>query len=241
MYAETFNVRPWLEEPAKWLRWAMQSLGARNLTDVRYNLQQFWTTLAGVKGKASSQQDWSEILTMDAQSQWTLGRLYESEASDVLKQINTAAQLRNLTMFTDPISAASALFGVQDPVLSGLQKTLDGYNKAAKAAYDQQVSLAAQAASAAAAAGVQSQAQATLTVGQNAQRGAGNTASFVDAQASSMVKPPNLLDELKNTLSTPLLGVPMWAWFAGGLALVLLISTAPAAAEAAAIRRAVED
>lgn len=241
MFSETFNVRPWLEVPAKWLRWAMQSLTARNSTDVRYNLQQLWTTLAQAKTQATTQQDWSEVLTLDAQSQWTLGSLYLHDASDVLKQINDYSLIRNLTIYTDPIAAAAALLGVNDPALAALRTKLDGLNQSSKAAFDAQVSLAAQAAQAAQAANVPSQATATLTVGQKASQRSASEAAFNNKQAASMSKPPNPLDDLANAAKSPLLGIPMWAWLAGGVLLLLLITTRPSIAQAAAIRRAVED
>ncbi len=235
MYAETFNVRPWLETPAKWLRWAMQSLQASNTTDARYNLQQFWTTLATAKGQAQAQQDWSEILTLDAQSQWTLGNLYQADASDVLKQINADSSVNNLMNYANP------LISVSDPVMVALKSKMDGLNKSAATAFAAQVQLAAQAKAAAASAGVQSQAATTLHVGQNAQTAAANDAAVMNREAQVFSTPTNPLTDLKSALTSSLLGLPLWAWLAGGAAVLLLVTTAPAMAQANALRRAVED
>jgi hypothetical protein len=219
VYAETFNVRPWLETPAKWLRWAMQSLQAGNSTDARYNLQQFWNTLATAKGQARTQQDWSEILTLDAQSQWTLGNLYQADASDTLKKLN-------LVSIGGPLAPGDAV--------DSLKTKLAQLQQNAQTAFDAQVTLAAQAKQAAAAAGVQSQAAATLTVGKNAQASAVNDRAFQNRQAANMTSNTDLF-------STKFMGLPLWAWLAGGAALLLLVTTAPAMAEASAIRRAAED
>lgn len=67
MYAEQFNAPSWLEDPAKWLWWAMQSRIAGNLQDSVYNLQQFWASLDKVKATATDA-TWPEILALDAQS-----------------------------------------------------------------------------------------------------------------------------------------------------------------------------
>jgi hypothetical protein len=238
MYAETFNVRPWLETPAKWLRWAMQSLTARNLTDVRYNLQQFWSALPQAKAQAKTQQDWSEILTLDAQSQWTLGNLYQSDASDVLKEINRYGQGLSLDFWLNPMTAINDYFlGKTDPNIPPLVTKLQALNKSAAAAFKAQVDLAAKATQAAQAAGVQSQAAATLTVGQNAKKAAANDAEVMLKQARDMSESPTFWD----LFLTDFAGVPLWAWLAGGAAVLLLLTTAPAMAQGAAIRRALED
>lgn len=240
MYAETFDVRAWLEEPAKWLRWAMQSLTARNLADVQYNLQQFWTALPKAKAQAKAQQDWSEILTLDAQSQWTLGNLYQAQASDVLKDLNAYTTARNLGVYLNPITALLALAHNQDPGIIAYNAKMDDLLKKAQTAFDAQVNLAGQAVAAANAAGVKSQAQATATVGAKYQAGAPVDAAFMRQQAGQMNEitwGKDLLDAVK----TPILGIPMWAWIAGGVAVVLLVSTAPAMAQASAIRRLAED
>lgn len=67
MYAEQFNAPSWLEEPAQWLWWAMQSRLSGNLQDSIYNLHQFWTALDKVKATATDA-TWPEILALDAQS-----------------------------------------------------------------------------------------------------------------------------------------------------------------------------
>jgi hypothetical protein len=67
MYAEQFNAPTWLEEPAKWLWWAMQSRIAGNLEDALYNLREFWKAIEVPKASAD-EATWPEILAMDAQS-----------------------------------------------------------------------------------------------------------------------------------------------------------------------------
>lgn len=240
MYAETFNVRPWLETPAKWLRWAMQSLTARNLTDTQYNLQQFWTSLTPAKAQAKTAQDWSEVLTLDAQSQWTLGNLYQAQASDVLKKVNAYTAATGGGLFQNPVEFLTDKLGITTPQLTQYRQEIqDDTNKAA-IAFKAQVQLADQAKAAAASAGVASQAAATLTVGKNAAASAPNDAASMTQQFTTMAQRSSMSD-LLGLLNTSILGLPAWAWIAGGAALLLLITTAPAAAEASAIRRAVED
>ena len=244
MYAETFNVRAWLEEPAKWLRWAMQSLTSLNSTDVRYNLQQFWGTLAKAKTQAQTQQDWSEILTLDAQSQWTLGSLYQQDAQDVLKEVNKYMVGLNMVRWTNPVAFLAAKIGIEDPGLKDLRAKMEKALAQAQIAFDSQVNLASQARAAAQAAGVESQAAATLKVGQDYKAGADTTAEWLRSQANKMGQPPDLPDPfkaLKDAMGKPLLGIPLWGWLAGGAAVLLLITTAPAMAQAAAVRRMVED
>ncbi len=224
MYAETFNARPWLEEPAKWLRWAMQSLTSRNLDDVRYNLQQFWKTIAAAKAQAKTQQDWSEILTMDSQSQWTLGNLYQNEVSDVLKAISDIPK---------------GYIG-SDATIQILRDKVRGLNQSAVQAFAAQVKLAGQAAQAASAAGIKSQASNSLTVGTRAQAGAPVEAAFMNQQAANMSR-STVIDDLTKAMKTSLFGVPAWVWLAGGAAALLLITSAPAMAQAAVMRRAVRD
>lgn len=243
MYAETFNVRPWLETPAKWLRWAMQSLTARNLTDVRYNLQQFWSALPQAKAQAKTQQDWSEILTLDAQSQWTLGNLYQAQASDVLKDLNKYTSARDIggyLSYMDPMTAISKLANIQDPTITAVKAKLEDLAKKAQTAFDAQVNLASQAVAAANAAGIKSQAQATATVGAKYQAGASVDAAFMRQQADQM-NSHGWGNDLLDAVKTPIIGIPLWAWLAGGAAVLLLLTTVPAMAQAAAIRRAVED
>lgn len=91
MYAESFNVRAWLEEPAKWLRWARQSGAAGNLDHERYNLQQFWKSLQTYKGRAKTQLDWYELMTLDASSQEALGNHLRRIVEGLQQQLAGAA------------------------------------------------------------------------------------------------------------------------------------------------------
>lgn len=241
MYAETFKVRDWLEEPAKWLRWAMQSNSQRNLTDARYNLGKFWSSLATKKAEAKDQRDWSEILTLDAQSQWALGVLYEADASDLLKSLNNYRTARNLAIYASPIVALSALNSANDPGAEAYRSRLEQLQQSSTKAFEAQARLAEQAVQAAAAAGVESQAGNTLVLAKNSITRSRDDAAFNRRQLENMAKPPNAWEDLKKELERPLLGVPLWAWVAGSVGLLLLLTTAPAMAQAAVIRRAVED
>lgn len=241
MYAETFNVREWLEEPAKWLRWAMQSNSQWKSEDARYNLQKFWATLAAKKTAAQNQRDWSEILTLDAQSQWALGTLYEHDASDLLKDLNNYRTARNVSIYASPIIAMTALNSDSDPGAAAYKSKLEQLQQNSTKAFQAQAQLAEQAVQAASAAGVTSQAGNTLSLAKNAVTRSRDDAAFNVRQADSMAAPPNPWEDIKKQLQVPWMGVPIWAWAAGAFGLLLLLTTAPAMAQAAVIRRAVEE
>lgn len=224
MYAETFKVQSWLEPQAKWLRWAMQSLTARNLNDVRYNLQQFWGTLADAKAKATKPQDWGDIMTLDSQSQWTLGNLYQNDQSDLLKQLNGLMLARNVGVpLTGPELMATALnyFAAETAVI---RSKIQSLGDSATAAFKSQVSLAGQADTAYRQAGVSdNQARNSATVGGYALNSAPNDTRGALTQAGNMAKPP----EMPNPFTLDFLGFPLWAWLAGAAAIALLVTTGP--------------
>jgi hypothetical protein len=143
-----------------------------------------------------------------------------------------------LDFWLNPMTAINDYFlGKTDPNIPPLVTKLQALNKSAAAAFKAQVDLAAKATQAAQAAGVQSQAAATLTVGQNAKKAAANDAEVMLKQARDMSESPTFWD----LFLTDFAGVPLWAWLAGGAAVLLLLTTAPAMAQGAAIRRALED
>jgi hypothetical protein len=222
MYAETFNVQAWLEPPAKWLRWAMQSQGHGNTQDARWNLQQFWKALEPAKSQAKSSQDWGDILTLDAQSQWALGNLLGSDALDLLKRANQntlVSFLVNPTAFWR--QAKSFLFGLKEknPDVLGLLPQLNALERDAKAAYERSKSLAAQAEAAYRKAGTtQHQARNTATV-------SGNASKRADAIARSDRRQ---LDAIATPIPTAaFLGLPMWAWGLIAVGAALLITSGP--------------
>lgn len=92
MYAEQFSVRPWLEEPAKWLQWTAYGLNQQSdIGTIGYNLQQFWNALNEAKAKAQTQQDWGEIESLDAQGQFHYKRYCMAQQSAALKRLNDYA------------------------------------------------------------------------------------------------------------------------------------------------------
>lgn len=84
MYAEIYKVRPWLEAPAQLLQWADYALVQVSLDNVTTNLTKFWQLLETYKAKASSPQEWGEIMTLDGRAHWTLGGYYKVLAAQQL-------------------------------------------------------------------------------------------------------------------------------------------------------------
>ncbi|HJV40001.1 MAG TPA: hypothetical protein VJ549_00500 [Geothrix sp.] len=226
MYAETFNVRAWLEDPAKWLRWAQQSLAERNLDNTRYNLQQFWASLAAYKGKASQAKDWGEVLTLDSQSQLILGNLYGADLNELLQTMSTTRMV------------SSSVYALKESDYQAKQKALtEGRDQALAASRD----LAAQASQAYQQANVpatQQQAGNTLTVATYSKDRAKQDAAAESSMAQRITREGVKITDL---LTTNFMGVPGWAWLAGGVALLLILTTGPSAAQAYAVRRAMED
>lgn len=224
MYAETFKVQGWLETPAKWLRWAMQSLTARKLEDVRYNLGQFWTTLADAKAKAVSQLEWADILTLDSQSQWTLGNLYQNDQSDELKKLNDLMAARNITVPLTAIATLGAALTYFASETAQIRSKIQSLGDGAGVAFKAQGTLGSQAADAYRKAGnTSNQAQNTMTVG--AYAASGNASNTADAlrQASNMSKAPSIGEMLTGNF----FGLPVWAWLGGVAAIALIVTTAP--------------
>lgn len=208
MYAETFKVRPWLEEPAKWLRWAMQSLGARNLQDTTWNLQQFWKTVEPFKGKAASSQDWGELLTLDSQSQLTLGNLYGAQASELLQSMNTTKLVSSIAY-----SMKEAGYKAE---LARLQSSRDR-------AFEASRTLASQAADAFRKANVTDHQAA------NTAKVAGGATARAKDDAKQEGRDLATIQSGVPFWSMDFLGAPMWVWIAGGVVLALALTAGPSA------------
>lgn len=65
-----------------------------------------------------------------------------------------------------------------------------------------------------------------------------NIKAYGDANAVDARYSTAFMDQAKKVATTPLFGIPLWVWAAGGLALILLLEAGPAMASASAYRRA---
>lgn len=88
-YAEQFNAPSWLEGPAQWLWWAMQSRINGNLEDARYNLGEFWKSLEGMK-RVANEATWPEILALDSQSHIQAANITSGIINAMQQDLNTA-------------------------------------------------------------------------------------------------------------------------------------------------------
>jgi hypothetical protein len=241
MYAETFDVQAKYETQSKWVRWAMQGLTfSRPLSEVRYNLQEFWKALESVKGAAGSPRDWGDLLTLDAQSQWTLAKLFEADMLALQRQANDYATAKGLSNLLDPFASAKKLaerlLGLSDPVLSAMGEKMAALGRQAEAAARASQSLATQAQAA--------YRQAKVTVHQ-----AGNTNTVatgaIGAAQSSARNGKTFLDRTVKAdqalfPSLPSFSLPWWVWAAGAAAVALLLtaSQAPRLVAVGAARKA---
>ena len=189
MYAENFNAPSWLEDPAQWLWWAMQSRINGNLTDAQYNLQQFWKALAVVK-QSADESTWPEIMALDSQS--------HIQAANVTSAI--------INQMENDISTVSAWIGVFG------WKGLDSKAAIAKM-QDQRTEELATAADLAN--------QARTATANRVQAVADGRLSQDDAERASENK--NIESIINSNSSLSLAGVPLWAWLAAGVAVVLLV------------------
>jgi len=196
MFAETFNVRPWLEEPSKWLRWAAQSLTARKLQDARYNLQQFWNGLAAYKSRAATPLDWAELYTLDGQSKETLARLYDADIQGVL-----AVMSNSMGLFAE--ADKDKIKRLEESKTRALAEAQE-FSQKAQAYYTQAKHAGAQQATAGAENAKRLQAYALKDLNLNKASAEANSESF---------------------FSLNLLGVPVWAWIAGAAGVALLLTT----------------
>jgi len=189
VYAENFNAPSWLEDPAQWLWWAMQSRINGNLTDAQYNLQQFWKALAVVK-QSADESTWPEIMALDSQS--------HIQAANVTSAI--------INQMENDISTVSAWIGVFG------WKGLDSKAAIAKM-QDQRTEELATAADLAN--------QARTATANRVQAVADGRLSQDDAERASENK--NIESIINSNSSLSLAGVPLWAWLAAGVAVVLLV------------------
>lgn len=207
MFAETFNVRGWLEDPAKWLRWSMQSLTAGKTDDARYNLQQFWTSLTTFKARAANPMDWAELYTLDGQSKEALADLY---GRDIAAMIQKKADVR----FWSSIVYAAKEASYNDQI-SRLEES-----KKRALAEAQDFARKAQT----------YYAQANYKGPQQASAGVSNAQAKLDYAAKDRLLNDQSSDAAGkglNILTGDFLGFPVWAWLAGAAGVALLVSTGP--------------
>lgn len=234
MYAETFQVRSWLEEPAKWLRWAIQSMVPDKLQDCSYNLQQFWSAIATAKTQANDDLAWSEVLQLDSRSQQTLAGYYGITQSQ--KAAALQDYLINQRFLVSPLGAAADAGWVNN-LLNWTAGLVDDGAKT-RAAEIADLGQKAQAASTAfqslAAQAAQHRAAANAAAGQTGfgVSAAASTAAMVKRStndtstgAFKAANPPGPIQQIEDWLlgSFGLLPGPRWAWVAGGAVALLLL------------------
>ncbi|HEU4951706.1 MAG TPA: hypothetical protein VFT46_07125 [Holophagaceae bacterium] len=236
MYAEQFSVRPWLEEPAKWLQWVAYGLNQQaDLGTVSYNLQQFWNALNAAKAQAKTQQDWGEVETLDGLGQFHFKRYCTAMQSAALKRLNDYASASGFAVGVGAYaltggltlafpSLADKLMGWangMDATAQALAQQAQDWGSKAQAAADASAQLAAKAAADLRAAGAPAgQATNLQTVARSAQVGASTTNTWAKGQAQNILGDPNPLD---------FFGIPWWVWAAaaGTLAVFLLADEGP--------------
>jgi hypothetical protein len=118
-YAEQFNAPSWLEDPAQWLWWAMQSRINGNLQDAQYNLKQFWTSLDALK-QTADESTWPEILAIDSQSHIQAANITGAIINQMEQDINTASAWIGIFGWKGT-DAKTAIKKMQDQRLSELQ------------------------------------------------------------------------------------------------------------------------
>lgn len=236
MYAETFSVRPWLEEPAKWCRWAQQSSVNGNQGDARYNLEQFWKSLEPIKAQARTALDWSEVLTLDAQSHIFLAQIMVKEQRErMIWSAEYSAVKETAYDLMPPLKwlewARQKAFEVGDPNLSILADQVAELGKQAEAANATGQALAKQAVTARDQAmredNTVKEGQENRTAQlmdwdqQKIQTGNQNAAATMRRIQQKDAQSP--LDRMGNPFTFQVLGLPVWAWGAVALGVVLLL------------------
>lgn len=231
-YAARFKVGAWLETPAKWLSWAVDS--AANVKDAEWNLSQFWSALNAVKPSAKTTAQWAEILLLDSRGQSTLGHhlLYKAalQAKSASVYSVDAAWARAFAL--GPYGVASLLnenvrsfLAKNDPGLTGYKATVQRLHDQAGEAFAKASDMAKQAAKASAdataAKRLQEMAKTGTIVTQNSQ---GQMVTTINDIATSAG--PRLSD-LSKALTVEMFGVPAWVWALGGIAVALAITTGP--------------
>jgi hypothetical protein len=235
-YAERFKVRAWLETPAKWLSWAIDSTAKPQ--DMAYNLQQFWKALEPIKSAKLNTQQWGEVLLLDSRSQSTLGYLYliqaAQKARDAAVYSVDAGWGKAFVLATSGLGAAALLPKVReflarnDAGLTAYKASVKTLHDQAQAAFNRAAQMAEQSRQALASSGADAtQAQRAGTMAQSgkvqALNSAGQTVTWIDDTAAKAG--PGL--DLPKLAAMPIAGVPLWVWAAGGLALALVLTTGP--------------
>lgn len=225
MYAETFQVGLWLETQAKWLRWAMQSNGPEKAQECAWNLGQFWKTLEQAKAQAKTSLQWAEILTLDAQSQWCLGNHYGTLINAILSDKNNGNLQKWLGLAVPYIGALIAANGIfktnaADVAIPALQKKKNAAYAAAESLNGQAVQAYQQAKAA----------NSQTTNGKKVFGDSIKAQPVMDAntnQTSGRIDGNNPVSLGSQTIgdivTMPLGPLPLWAWAAIGLGVVLLL------------------
>lgn len=235
-YAERFKVRTWLETPAKWLSWAIDSTAKPQ--DMSYNLQQFWKSLEPIKAAKLDAQRWGEVLLLDSRSQSTLGYLYLIQAAQKARAAAVysvdAGWGKAFVLATTGLGAAALLPKVRefmaknDPGLSAYKASVKTLHDQAQAAFTKAAQMADQSKKALDSVGADpTQAQRAGTMAQSGQvqttNAGGQVAAWIDDTAAKAG--PSL--DLPKLAAMPIAGVPLWVWAAGGLALALALTAGP--------------
>ena len=246
-YAERFKVGAWLEEPAKWLSWAIDT--ASSPKDQAWNLQQFWQALALRKSSSLSTQQWGEVLLLDSRGQSTLGGYYLIQAADKAKAAAVysvdGAWAKSFVLSVVGLGAAALLPKVReflarnDPALKAYQasikdlydKAQEAFGKASQMAEQSKKALASTNATMAARA--QTQAKSGQVITQNSR---GPTEQMV--METAINAGPQF--DLGKTFTASLGGIPVWGWLVGIGALALVITMAPTVVSVSRARRLVE-
>lgn len=241
-YADRFKVGAWLEEPAKWLSWAIDT--ANSPKDQAWNLQQFWNALALRKASNLSAQQWGEILLLDSRAQSTLGGYYLAQAGQQAKNaaiysVDTA-WAKAFVLAVNGLGAAALLPKVReflaktDPALKAYQSAIQATYDKAQAAFTQAAQMADQ--SNKAQASVQAErAKAQAKTGQISTNN-GRVTSEQYVKKTSTDAGPKV--GVPNALNSTIAGIPAWGWLLAVGAVALIVVAAPAAPTVMAVDRA---
>lgn len=194
MYAERFNAPEWLEEPAQWLWWAMQSRINGELENAHYNLQKFWTVLAQFKASAN-ETTWPEILALDSQSHIQAANLTSAIILQMEKDANTAAAW---------IRFFSGTIYNRWKETNGVRAAISRMQEQRKTELETAANLAGQARTATA---------------ERAQYLAEQRISTEESER--MMENRNIENIMKNDSEDG--SIPLWAWAIGALAIVILV------------------
>lgn len=197
MYAEQFNAPSWLEGPSQWLWWAMQSRINGQLEQATYNLQKFWNALNETKAGAD-ETTWPEILALDSQSHIQAANITSAIINQMEQDVNRAAAW---------IRFFSGTIFNQWKETNGVRAAIQRMQEQRKQELETAARLAEQARTATA--------QRALAV-------ADQRIAAEDAERA--MEDSNIETILRND-SEDFMGVPIWAWAAGAVALILLVKS----------------